>query len=83
MGIGIRDPFDLISRIMLVTLALWSVAFCFAFAFICGLNFSINWQPVIVAGLGCQANLLLVTIAYAISDVILDLCLLFMPIPSV
>ncbi len=33
VGIGIRDLFDLITRIMLTVLALWSVAFCSAFGF--------------------------------------------------
>ena len=67
---------------MLALLALWSVAFCLAFAFVCGLDFSKNWQPVIVAGLECPMYIPM-TIAYVISDVTLDLCLLLMPIPSV
>lgn len=80
VGIGVRDPFDLTTRIMLIILALWSVAFGLAFVFICGINFSQNWQPVLVAGVQCPLPII---IAYVISDAILDLSLLIMPIPLV
>lgn len=67
---------------MLVILALWSVAFCFTSAFICGLNFSMDWQPLIVAGSQCLSPVPITTV-YVISDVVLDLGLLIMPIPLV
>ena len=82
IGIGIRDPFDLATRIMLVLLAMWSVSFCFAFGFACGLNFKLKWRPVTIAGWACP-NPELIVVAYVISDAILDLGLLIMPLPSV
>ncbi|CAD6579535.1 MAG: hypothetical protein ASARMPREDX12_009284 [Alectoria sarmentosa] len=81
-GIGIRDPFDLATRIMLVVLMLWSVAFCLAFGFTCGLDFIENWTPVIVAGIKCPNHEPLLN-TYVVSDAVLDLGLLIMPVPLI
>lgn len=82
VGMGISDPFDLTTRIMLLIPALWSTALCLAFGFICGINFSRHWIPVMVAGLQ-RPNPMPMTIVYVISDAILDLILLILPIPLV
>lgn len=81
-GIGIRDPFDLTTRIMLFVLVLWGVAFSLAFGFICGLDFSENWTPVNISGDQCPNPIPLLD-AYVISDAILDLGLLIMPVPLI
>lgn len=61
---------------------LWSAAFCLAFGFTCGLAFIEKWTPVIIAGIKCPYHEPLQN-TYVVSDAILDLGLLIMPVSLV
>lgn len=77
-----RDSFDWVSRFLIGAIILWAISFFFAFVFQCGANFAYVWAPIQVLSTECSKTLLLEEY-YAVSDTILDIILLLLPLPMV
>lgn len=76
------SPFDWTSGVLLVIIALWSVGFLMAQIVGCGKEVELHWAPLeMVMASGCDVST--PEIAMVISDVILDVLILILPLPAV
>ena len=66
---------------ILVTIA-WTISFFFALLFICGRNFSAYWTSTVIEKELCVDTSMLHN-ALAISDFILDVIIITLPLPEV
>ena len=73
---------DIITKLSMLVVSLWTVAFVLLTIFCCGLNFAANWGPLAEQLQDCPVGF---TIKYgaAISDLILDLFVFILPLPFV
>jgi hypothetical protein len=69
-------------RILMVVMALWSVAFCFGTVFECGTNFGIIWGPTLTMIQKCVDTMLMIY-AFCISDFITDAIIILIPVPLI
>jgi hypothetical protein len=72
--------FDILSLILVVICALWTVSFLFAIIFGCGAHFDYPWGPLAEIG-SCNTNMRLDGLM--ISDLITDILVWLVPIPVV
>ena len=73
---------DIITKLSILVISLWTVAFVLLTIFCCGTKFAANWGPIAEQLQDCPVGL---TIKYglAISDLILDLFIFILPLPFV
>ena len=73
---------DIITKLSMLVISLWTVAFVLLTIFCCGTNFTANWGPIAEQLQDCPVG---ITIKYglAISDLILDLFIFILPLPFV
>ena len=64
-----------------ITIA-WSLAFFFATVFQCGVEWSLNWAPIIDFLTKCSNTLDMLTV-FTATDILTDLMIIAMPIPMV
>lgn len=74
------SPFDIVLISSMVIIGLWTVGFFFATIFGCGTHVDYNWAPLGILG-SCNVNTRLDGLM--ISDLITDVLVWLMPIPSV
>lgn len=75
------DIFDWINKIVVVITIAWSVSFFFAILFSCGTSFYAQWGSIEDTMKHCKIGMPLQN-GYGISDFILDVFVLIMPIPK-
>ena len=75
-------PFDIASISAIVILLLWVTAFFFWFLFSCGTSFADRWTTVATLHSACPTDVKS-DLALAISDVITDILVLFLPVPMI
>ncbi|KAL8783100.1 MAG: hypothetical protein Q9213_004857 [Squamulea squamosa] len=63
-------------------LTAWSVAFFFATVFQCGLQWSLNWGPILVFLTECSNTLDMLTV-FTATDILTDLLIIAMPVPMI
>ena len=74
--------FSMITWFMLFAIISWTIAFFFAILFICGNDFSAYWTSTIVEKENCT-NTSMLHNAFSISDVVLDVLIIALPLPIV
>ena len=77
-----RSTFDHLSNILGILTFIWTIAFTLAGIFQCGTHFTANWGPLDDVEKYCQSGYSS-TYGSVISDVIIDVFILILPIPSV
>ncbi|KAJ5731887.1 hypothetical protein N7493_003368 [Penicillium malachiteum] len=77
---GQEKLFNILSWILIVVCALWTVAFFFATVFGCGRHFDYPWGPLVEIS-SCNTNIRLEGLM--ISDLITDLFVWILPVPMV
>lgn len=80
--IFIGKTFNILSWVLIGITSGWMVAFFFGLFFDCGKNISANWGSLNEISEQCSFGFL-PTIIYTILDAVLDLSILFFPIPWV
>lgn len=76
------SPFDWASGILLGIIVLWSVGFLMAQIVGCGKQVELHWAPLqVVMASGCDVST--PEIAMVISDVVLDVLIVILPLPAV
>lgn len=79
-----RGPkFNTVSRIAIVIVILWIVVFTVTYAAACGTYWDARWASMLINTQRCEIHTFNLLLAYAISDVVLDLAILVIPVPLV
>ena len=78
-----RGIFDVLTKILIALTATWSIAFFFTLLFKCGTSIEAQWGTVVDLMEKCGSKFFLVEDAFGISDFLLDLAVLLLPIPKV
>lgn len=76
------SKFNIASWVAIITVILWMVAFVVTIAAACGTHVEANWGSFLMLEQQC-VDTFRVLLVYAISDVIVDLAILLIPIPLV
>ncbi|PCG89963.1 Hypothetical protein PENO1_101630 [Penicillium occitanis (nom. inval.)] len=77
------DPtFDVITKVLIVLVIAWTLAFGIGAIFLCGVHPKNAWAPVAVVAEKCSAQLTFLE-AYAISDFVMDVIIWSLPHPKV
>ena len=74
--------FNIISQLTIGIVILWILAFTITIAAACGTHFAANWASLLTLKEECVDTFRML-LAYSISDVIVDLVIIVMPIPLV
>ncbi|KAI9692056.1 MAG: hypothetical protein M1820_009559 [Bogoriella megaspora] len=74
--------FNWVAWFMLAIITAWTIAFFFAILFICGTDFSAYWTSTEVEAANCTETSMLHN-AFAISDVVIDVLIIILPLPMV
>lgn len=77
------STFDILNTFMLVVVSLWFVGFFFAWIFGCGTHIDKNWGSREDLILYCKIRSTGLTNGYIVSDLIIDIFVLLMPLPFV
>ncbi|KAL9600905.1 MAG: hypothetical protein Q9219_002840 [cf. Caloplaca sp. 3 TL-2023] len=77
-----RAFFNRFTQLFIIVIIIWTVAFYFAYAFVCGTHFSAYWGNVLVSGKYCPYGLK-INEGLLISDFITDVGILCVPLPIV
>lgn len=75
-----RSTFDIVTKLSLIVMAMWTVAFFLATIFGCGKHFAYPWAPLLYIS-ECNTNTRLD--ALMISDLMTDVFVWLLPIPVV
>ena len=81
-NVNSRSWFYRVTQLFIVIVIVWTVAFYFAFAFVCGKHFSAYWGNVLVSGKYCPHGLQ-INEGLLVSDFITDVAVLCVPLPMV
>lgn len=74
--------FRIINDIMVGVIVAWTLAFFFADIFNCGADVSANWDPKAKETAHC-INLFILLLVFAVTDVVTDMAILWMPYPQI
>jgi hypothetical protein len=78
-----REPtFDIITKVLIVLVVVWTLAFGLGAIFLCGVHPTNAWAPVAVVAEKCSAQLIFLE-GYAISDFVMDVIIWALPHPKV
>lgn len=80
---GKAGVFDLATKVSIATVTLWTIGFFLALLLTCGTNIPANWGDVAALQLTCGEPLFTIEDGLGISDFILDLLILVLPILKV
>lgn len=75
--------FKVVIRTSIGAVILWIVTFTVAYAAACGSHWKARWSSVLVNKQQCKINTSELLLAYSITDVVVDLLILVIPIPLV
>ncbi|KAK9786401.1 putative GNAT family acetyltransferase [Seiridium cardinale] len=77
-----NSAFDWVSKVLIAMVVLWSVGFWMALVVGCGKSVELHWAPLqVLVEAGCDAST--PEEAMVISDLILDLFILILPLPAI
>ena len=74
--------FRIVNNFLIALIVCWTVAYFFADVFSCGAHPEANWDPAAKAKTYC-INLWVMLLTFAITDVLTDVAILWMPYPEI
>ncbi|MCJ1401060.1 hypothetical protein MMC11_004272 [Xylographa trunciseda] len=78
-----KDWFHWATLASIYIMIAWTISFFFAFLFSCGTNFYAQWGTNLDNIVACPAHQPLIIMGFTISDMIIDLFILFLPLPKI
>lgn len=79
---GHTKIFNAIITVNVILTLIWGISFFFAFLFVCHGHFSAWWKTIQTLNTHCKSGLD-IELIWAISDFIMDMMIIFLPIPMV